>query len=77
MAETKQKFEACLLRTETNNFIVAAWHQLVTAADKSKLRVDSTVGFKRSPKQREKIIRGTIVIIGKFYVYHFIFSSFF
>ncbi|CAF1505223.1 unnamed protein product [Rotaria magnacalcarata] len=46
-------------------FIVAEWHQIVTAADKSKLRVGSIVGFKRSQKTREKIIRGTIVVTGK------------
>ncbi|CAF4450948.1 unnamed protein product [Rotaria socialis] len=61
----KKKFDACLLRTEADIFIVAEWHQIVTAADKSKLRVGSIVGFKRSQKTREKIIRGTIVVTGK------------
>ncbi|CAM4767431.1 unnamed protein product [Rotaria magnacalcarata] len=50
---------------EADIFIVVEWHQIVTAADKSKLRVGSIVGFKRSQKTREKIIRGTIVVTGK------------
>ncbi|CAF4677091.1 unnamed protein product, partial [Rotaria sp. Silwood2] len=64
MADKKKKFDACLIRTGSDNFIVAEWHQLVTTANKSKLTVSSCVGYKRSTKKREKIIRGTIIIIG-------------
>ncbi|CAF1462034.1 unnamed protein product [Rotaria sordida] len=64
MANTKKKFEACLLRTTTDVLIVAEWHQLVTTTDKAKLTVGSCVGYKESTKKREKVIRGTIVITG-------------
>lgn len=61
----EKKFEACVIRTEDDLFIVAEWNQLVTAAGKSKLRVGSCVGYRKSAKKREKVIRGTIVNIGK------------
>ncbi|CAF3075732.1 unnamed protein product [Rotaria sp. Silwood2] len=64
MANTKKKFEACLLRTTTDVLIVAEWHQLATTTDKAKLTVGSCVGYKESTKKRGKIIRGTIVITG-------------
>ncbi|CAF2146016.1 unnamed protein product [Rotaria magnacalcarata] len=60
-----QYYRYLLLLDKADIFIVAEWHQIVTAADKSKLRVGSIVGFKRSQKTREKIIRGTIVVTGK------------
>ncbi|CAF4703313.1 unnamed protein product, partial [Rotaria sp. Silwood2] len=65
MANTKKKFEACLLRTTTDVLIVAEWHQLATTTDKAKLTVGSCVGYKESTKKRGKIIRGTIVITGE------------
>jgi hypothetical protein len=65
MALRKKKFDACLLRINTDEFIVAEWHQLVTTADKPKLTVGSCVGYKRSANKQEKVIRGTIVITGK------------
>ncbi|CAF4906207.1 unnamed protein product [Rotaria sp. Silwood1] len=63
MADKQKKFDACLIRTNDDNFIVAEWHQLVTTANKSKLTVGSCVGYKKSTNKREKIIRGTIMII--------------
>ncbi|CAF1639183.1 unnamed protein product [Rotaria sp. Silwood1] len=63
MADIQKKFDACLIRTNDDNFIVAEWHQLVTTANKSKLTVGSCVGYKKSTNKREKIIRGTIMII--------------
>ncbi|CAM4748802.1 unnamed protein product [Rotaria magnacalcarata] len=68
MADKKKKFDACLIRTSNDEFIVAEWHQLITAANKSKLTVGSNVGYKNSTKKREKIIRGTIMIIGSMQV---------
>jgi hypothetical protein len=65
MGERKKKFDACLLRIASGECIVAEWHQLVTTAEKSKLGVGSCVGYKTSTNKREKIIRGTIVVIGK------------
>jgi hypothetical protein len=65
MSEKKKKFEACLLRDEAGEFIVAQWNQLVTTIDKSKLTVGSSVGYKKSTNKREKIVRGTIVVIGE------------
>jgi hypothetical protein len=65
MAAKKGKFDACLLRITAKELIVAEWHQLVTTADKSKLTVGSNVGYKRSSNKREKVVRGTIVVIGK------------
>jgi hypothetical protein len=65
MPERKKKFVACLLRITDDEFIVAEWDQLITTADKSKLGVGSSVGYKRSTNKREKIIRGTIIAIGE------------
>lgn len=61
---SKKKFEACLLRVNDQEFIVAEWDQLVTVADKMKLSVGSTVGYRNSKNKREKILRGTIVATG-------------
>ncbi|CAF1177540.1 unnamed protein product [Rotaria sordida] len=68
MAEKQKKFDACVIRTSDADFIVAEWHQLVTTANKSKLTVGSCVGYKKSTNKREKIIRGTIMIIGSLQV---------
>ena len=65
MAVAKKKFEACVIRTSTDELFVAEWHQLTTTAEKAKLIVGSSVGFKKSPNKREKIIRGTILVVGK------------
>ena len=65
MTQRKKKFEACLLRGSTGELFVIEWHELVTTADKSKLAVGSSAGFKKSTNKREKLIRGTIVVIGK------------
>lgn len=73
----KKKFDACLIRTEDDQFIVAEWNQLVTAADKSKLRVGSCVGYKKPTGKREKTIRGTIVIIGLYETLIFLMYLFF
>ncbi|CAF0996739.1 unnamed protein product [Rotaria sordida] len=68
MAEKQKKFDACVIRTSDADFIVAEWHQLVTTTNKSKLTVGSCVGYKKSTNKREKIIRGTIMIIGSLQV---------
>jgi hypothetical protein len=65
MTQKKNKFEACLLRITPDEFVVAEWHQLVTTADKTKLTVGSSVGYKRSTNKREKPIKGTIMVIGE------------
>ncbi len=64
MVERKKKFDACLLRTNADEFIVAEWDQLISTADKSKLAVGSSVGYKKLTNKREKSIRGTIIAIG-------------
>ncbi|CAF4074416.1 unnamed protein product [Rotaria sordida] len=68
MADKQKKFDACVIRTSNADFIVAEWHQLITTANKSKLTVGSCVGYKKSTNKREKIIRGTIMIIGSLQV---------
>ncbi len=65
MTQKTKKFEACLLRIKTDEFVVAEWHQLVTTTDKMKLSVGSCVGYKRSTNKREKSTKGTIIVIGE------------
>jgi hypothetical protein len=65
MADKKKKFDACLLRIAEDEFVVVEWDQLVTTASKAKLSVGSCVGYKKSSYKREKVTRGTIVVIGE------------
>ena len=65
MATRKKNFEACVLRIQDDELLVAKWNQLVTTAEKSKISVGAYVGFRRSTNKREEVIRGKILIIGK------------
>jgi hypothetical protein len=65
MTNRNKTFDACLLRVSENEYVVAEWDQLITVADKKRLSINSSVGFKRSKSKREKAIRGTIVLIGE------------
>jgi hypothetical protein len=65
MVGKTKKFDACLLRIATGECVVVEWHQLITTIDKAKLGVGSCVGYKASNNKREKIVRGTILVIGK------------
>ena len=77
MVEKKKKFEACLLRITTDQFVVAEWHQLVTTIDKTKLSVGSSVGYKRSTNKREKPTEGTIMVIGELQYVDYNISSYY
>lgn len=65
MAKKAKKFDACVLRIDQNKLIIAGYDQLVTVADKSKLVIGSSVGFKGTNNKREKPVRGSIVVIGE------------
>ena len=65
MTHKGKRFEACLLHVDEREYVVVEWEQLITVADKSKLTVGSSVGYKQSKDKRQKAIRGTILLIGK------------
>ena len=67
MTHKGKRFEACLLHVGEREYVVVEWDQLITVAEKSKLTVGSSVGYKQTKDKRQKPIRGTILLIGKTY----------